>query len=143
MYGGGRSLNTDDDLPISNFTAAQFEGFIPDREPPEISFSVEPTILEPADDRLVEIKVKAQVSDNIDPNPSHRIGSITTNDGQIARGDRLTSEDIQIKPDGRVFLRAKSKNGQERIYTITYTARDSAGNLTQTSAKVKVLPEDK
>ncbi|PSB49032.1 choice-of-anchor X domain-containing protein [Chroococcidiopsis sp. CCNUC1] len=143
VYGGSRSLNTDDDLPIPSFTAAQFEGFIPDREPPKISFSVEPTILKPADDRLVEIKVNAQVSDNIDPNPSHRIGSITTNDGQIVRGDRLTSEDIEINSDGRVFLRAKSKNGQPRIYTITYTARDSAGNLTQTSAEVKVSPEDK
>ncbi|MGL4617803.1 hypothetical protein [Chroococcidiopsis sp.] len=83
------------------------------------------------------------MSDNIDPNPSHSISSITTNDGQIVRGDRLISEDIEINSDGRIFLRAKSKNGQLRIYTITYAARDSAGNLTQTSAEVKVLPEDK
>lgn len=143
VYGGGRSLNTDDDLPIPNFTAAQFEGFIPDRESPKINLSVEPLILKPADDRLVEIKINAQVSDNIDPNPSHSISSITTNDGQIVRGDRLISEDIEINSDGRIFLRAKSKNGQLRIYTITYAARDSAGNLTQTSAEVKVLPEDK
>lgn len=143
VYGGGRSLNTDDDLPIPNFTSAQFEGFIPDREPPKINFGVEPTIIKPADDRLVEIKINAQVSDNIDPNPSHGISSITTNDGQTVRGDRLISEDIEIKSDGRVFLRAKSKNGQPRIYTITYAARDRAGNLTQTSAEVKVLPEDK
>ena len=57
--------------------------------------------------------------------------------------ERKDNADIEINSDGRVFLRAKSKNGQPRIYTITYTARDSAGNLTQTSAEVKVSPEAK
>lgn len=78
--------------------------------------------------------------DNVDSKPANRIVSITINDGQSVKGDRLTSKDIDIKPDGRVFLRAKlSEDGQKRIYTIIYAAKDSAGNLTQTSVKVRVL----
>lgn len=142
VYGGGKSLRTDDDLSIPQFTNNRFEGFITDREPPKVNFSVEPTILKPANHQMVEIKVNAQVTDNIDPTPHHNIVKIATNDGYIVRGDLLTSDDIEIKPDKRVFLRAKpSKNGQERIYTITYGAKDSAGNLTQTTAEVRVPPE--
>ncbi len=56
---------------------------------------------------MVEIKVNTTVSDNIDPNPTVTLLSITSNEGQNVRGDGNTSTDIKIKPDGRVFLRAE------------------------------------
>ncbi|MBE9193686.1 hypothetical protein IQ230_25920 [Gloeocapsopsis crepidinum LEGE 06123] len=92
---------------------------------------------------MVEIKVNKQVSDNIDPNPTVSLVSITSNEGQNVKGDGNTSTDIEIKPDGRVFLRAERlATGTGRVYTLTYTARDAAGNTTQATAEVRV-PRDK
>lgn len=88
---------------------------------------------------MVEIKVNTQVSDNVDPNPSVGLVSITSNEGQNMKGDGNTATDIKIETDGRVFLRAeRSGTGTGRIYTLTYSARDSAGNVTQATAQVKV-----
>jgi hypothetical protein len=88
---------------------------------------------------MVEIKVNKQVSDNIDANPIVSLVSITSNEGQNVKGDGNTSTDITIAPDGRVFLRAeRSGTGTGRVYTLTYTARDAAGNVTQVTTQVGV-----
>ncbi|WP_009630497.1 choice-of-anchor X domain-containing protein [Synechocystis sp. PCC 7509] len=140
VYGGGQSLRASDALTIQNFTASQFEGFVsPDNEPPKLSVSVTPNTLYPPNHQMVEIKVNTTVSDNIDPNPTVSLLSITSNEGQNVRGDGNTSTDIQTKPNGQVFLRAeRSGTGTGRIYTLTYQATDAAGNISQATAEVKV-----
>ena len=140
IYNGkGAQLQIEDeDLTTQKFTPSQFEGSIRDRQPPKLSFSVTPTTLSPPNNRMVEIKINARVSDDVDPAPTQRIVSIATNDGQVVRGDRLTSPDIEIKPDGRVFLRAITPTGQERVYTLTYATRDRSDNTKQAIAQVKV-----
>lgn len=140
VYGGGQSLRVSDALTIQNFTASQFEGFVsPDNEPPKLSVSVTPNTLYPPNHQMVEIKVNINVSDNIDPNPTVSLLSITSNEGQNVKGDGNTSTDIKITPDGRVFLRAeRSGTGTGRVYTLTYKASDAAGNVTQATAEVKV-----
>lgn len=140
VYGGGQSLRAGDALTIQNFTASQFEGFVsPDNEPPKLSVSVTPNTLYPPNHKMVEIKVNTTVSDNIDPNPTVTLLSITSNEGQNVRGDGNTSTDIEIKPDRRVFLRAeRSGTGTGRVYTLTYKATDAAGNVSQGTAAVKV-----
>lgn len=112
---------------------------VADQQPPNLSVSVTPNQLWPANHQMVEIKVNTQVSDNVDPNPSVGLVSITSNEGQNVKGDGNTATDIKIETDGRVFLRAeRSGTGTGRIYTLTYSARDSAGNVTQATAQVKV-----
>lgn len=140
VYGGGKSLSVKDALTTQSFTASQFEGFVsPDQEPPKLSVSVTPNTLWPPNHQMVEIKVNKQVSDNIDRNPIVSLVSITSNEGQNVKGDGNTSTDITIAPDGRVFLRAeRSGTGTVRVYTLTYTARDAAGNVTQATAQVGV-----
>lgn len=140
IYNDSVQLHTEDgDFTTPTFTASQFEGSLRDRQPPQLSFSVTPTKLSPPTDRMVEIKINARVRDDVDPAPTGGIVSISTNDGQIVRGDRLTSPDIDIKPDGRVFLRAKlTPTKGERVYTLTYATRDRAGNAKQAIAHVKV-----
>lgn len=72
---------------------------------------------------MVEIKVNTTVSDNIDPSPTVSLESITSNERQNVKGDGNMATDIEIKPDGRVFLRSeRSGNGTGRVYTLTYTA---------------------
>lgn len=140
IYGGGNSLSLDDALTTQKFTASQFEGYVsPDQEPPKLTVSVTPNQLWPPNHQMVEIKVNTQVSDNVDPAPTVGLVSITSNEGQNARGDGNTSTDIETKPDGRIFLRAKlSGTGQGRVYTLTYRASDAAGNTTQATAEVRV-----
>lgn len=140
VYGGGQSLRVSDALTTQSFTASQFEGYVsPDQEPPKLSVSVTPNTLWPPNHQMVEIKVNKQVSDNIDRNPTVSLVSITSNEGQNVKGDGNTSTDIMIAPDGRVFLRAeRSGNATGRVYTLTYTARDAAGNVTQATAQVGV-----
>ncbi len=140
VYGGGQSLRVSDALTIQNFTASQFEGFVsPDNEPPKLSVSVTPNTLYPPNHQMVEIKVNTQVSDNIDPNPTVSLLSVTSNEGQNVKGDGNTSTDIEVKSDGRIFLRAeRSGTGTGRVYTLTYKATDAAGNVSQATAEVKV-----
>lgn len=140
VYGGGRSLRVENALTIKNLTAWQFAGAAsPDKEPPKLTVSVTPNILYPPDRQMVEIKVVTTVSDNIDPSPSIGLISISNNEGQGLKGDRNNSTDIEVKSDGRIFLRAERLGtGTGRIYTLTYRSRDAAGNVTQKTAEVKV-----
>lgn len=140
VYGGGRSFGLENALTTQSFKASQFEGYVsPDQEPPKLSVSVTPNTLWPPNHQWVEIKVNTQVSDNVDPNPIVSLTSITSNEGQNVKGDGHTATDIEIKPDGRIFLRAeRSGTGNGRVYTLTYTARDAAGNTSQATAQVRV-----
>lgn len=142
IFGGGESLIVDDALTTSSFLASNFEGFILDQEPPTLNVSASPSLLWPPNHKLVEITVSIQVSDNIDPNPIVRLESITSDEDQNAIGDGNTSTDIEIDPAGRIFLRAeRSGLGDGRVYTLTYSAQDSAGNATHATTTVTV-PHD-
>ena len=69
--------------------------------------------------------------------------SITSNEPDNGLGDGDTRNDIDIRPDGRIFLRAeRSRSGSGRVYTLTYSATDSAGNVTYATTYVRV-PHDK
>jgi hypothetical protein len=88
---------------------------------------------------MVEIKVNKQVSDDFDINPTVKLVSITSNEPDNGLGDGDTAGDIEIRPDGRIFLRAeRSGNGNGRVYTLTYSATDSAGNVTYSTTQVRV-----
>jgi hypothetical protein len=88
---------------------------------------------------MVEIKVNRQVSDDFDANPIVRLVSITSNEPDNGLGDGDTAGDIEIRSDGKIFLRAeRSGGGNGRVYTLTYSATDSAGNITYSTTQVKV-----
>ncbi|KPK75740.1 MAG: hypothetical protein AMJ79_09915, partial [Phycisphaerae bacterium SM23_30] len=57
-------------------------------------------------------------------------------------GDGHTINDIQVMPDGSIYLRAeRSGLGGGRIYTLTFQAADASGNITRQSTIVTV-PHD-
>src|SRR5436853_543360 len=77
------------------------------------------------------------------------LAGIRSNQGQNAVGDGNTSTDIVID-NGHIFLRAERTGTAQadRVYTITFMARDAAGNIGTGSATVtvphdqrKLLPE--
>ena len=76
----------------------------------------------------------------MDPAPIVELVSVASSDGENEIGDGNHSPDIDITEDGRIFVRAERAGPKEsRIYTITYSARDAAGNTALDEAIVTVL----
>ncbi|MDM9385690.1 PKD domain-containing protein [Chlorogloeopsis sp. ULAP01] len=112
---------------------------VDDDESPVLKVSASPAELWPPNHKMVEVKVNVQASDDFDPNPVVKLVSITSNEPDNGLGDGDTAGDIEIRPDGRIFLRAeRSGKGNGRIYTLTYSATDSAGNVTYSTTQVRV-----
>jgi len=114
-----------------------------DTTAPTLALSVSPAVLWPPNHKLVPITVSVDVSDVCDSNPTLRLVSITSNEGDLANGSGHASPDIQdaaFGTDDRQFLlRAeRSGGGSGRIYTITYEAEDATGNVTSRQVTVTV-----
>ncbi|HEU4729586.1 MAG TPA: choice-of-anchor X domain-containing protein [Kofleriaceae bacterium] len=145
-FGAGTSLVVSNAFATQAFSASQFEGFANDTTPPTLDVSLSPSVLWPPDHRLVSIQATITASDDRDPNPRVELVSITSNEPVNGTGDGNTDPDIQgaeLGADDRAFsLRAeRSGGGGDRIYTITYVARDAAGNETTATSTVTV-PHD-
>jgi hypothetical protein len=77
--------------------------------------------------------------DNFDPNPVIEFVSVESNEPVNDRGDGNTEPDIEIIDDFTFNLRAeRSGRGEGRLYTLTYRATDSCGNVAEASAAVTV-----
>jgi hypothetical protein len=143
IFGAGFSTIIDKPLTTQAYLASQFEGYILDTEPPQLTVSVTPTTLWPVNHQMVEITPSIVVTDNRDPNPQVTFGGVTSNEGENAIGDGNTSPDIQVDANGRIFLRAERAGvGTGRVYTLTWSARDAAGNVTTRTVNVTV-PHDR
>ncbi len=141
LFGAGQSLVATTALTTQPFTASQFEGFILDHTPPVVTVSVTPSVLYPPNHMMVEITPTVTATDDRDPNPVINLASITSNEAGNMTGDGNTSPDILVT-NGHIFVRSeRSGNGKDRVYTITYTARDFSGNVGIGSATVTV-PHD-
>jgi len=116
---------------------------VEDNTPPELTVSVTPEVLWPANHKMVLITPTLRVSDNCDESPEVTLVSISSNEDDDSKGDGHTTDDIQISANGSIYLRAeRSGKGSGRVYTITYQAVDDAGNVVVDSATVTV-PHDR
>lgn len=143
VFGAGNSLISSNAFSTGPFSASQFEGFGIDTIPPTLQVSVSPSVLWSANHELVLITATISAQDNLDPNPTVELVSITSNEPINGRGDGNTDSDIQdaaFGTDDRQFLLRAERSGNlnDRIYTITYRARDAAGNTTTATATVTV-----
>jgi hypothetical protein len=105
---------------------------------PTLCVSVQPNVLWPPNHQMVEVKPCIEVTDDEDCNPVVTLVSITSSEPDNGLGDGDTANDIQII-NGRIYLRAeRSGSGNGRVYTLTYSTRDSAGNVTYATTQVSV-----
>lgn len=105
-----------------------------DRTAPVLNASVTPSQLWPPNHRLVTVTPAVQASDNLDPAPVVQLVSVT-----CADRSGCDAGDIVVQANGTIQLRAeRAGNGNGRVYTLTYSARDAAGNITTRSAIVTV-----
>lgn len=142
-FSGSASLVADQAFKAEPFQASQFEGFVRDITPPVLTISADPSQIWPPNHRMVPVAVKVDVQDDQDPQPTVVLVSATSNEPDNGLGDGDFADDIQdasIGTDDRqLALRAeRSGTGTGRIYSLTYEARDAAGNTSQATVTVTV-----
>lgn len=128
-----------------NAAACQAVVSVVDTTPPEISVTLDETVLWPPNHKLVGIDATVEVSDICDQSLTFVLTAITSSepDDATGSGDGSTVNDIQGAvlgtPDTTFLLRAeRGGTGEGRIYTVTYTAMDGSGNTTSASVEVLV-----
>jgi hypothetical protein len=145
---GAKSVVVPDVGRTQAYRSIQFEkGRGDDVAPPTLTVTLTPDALWPANHRLAPVSPNIRVSDDTDPNPTVTLVSITSSEPDDGLGDGDAPNDIQgaaFGTDDREFLlRAeRSGKGSGRVYTVTYQARDAAGNTTTVSTQVSV-PHDR
>ncbi|WP_261381502.1 LamG-like jellyroll fold domain-containing protein [Paenibacillus cremeus] len=114
-----------------------------DRTAPTLKITLDHTVLNPPNHKMVPIHATLTAQDN-NPGPlTISLQSITSNEPDVGSGDGNTVSDIQDADLGTAdtdfALRAeRSGTGNGRVYTITYTVTDAAGNQSTATATVLV-----
>ncbi|MFL6333372.1 MAG: BPSS1187 family protein [Pyrinomonadaceae bacterium] len=118
---------------------------VADTQPPSLSVTLTPTLLWPANHKMVRIDAVIGAADSCgDAPPQVALTSITSDQPDDGGGDGDTKGDIQDAAFGtfdRTFLLRAERDGSDRrgrTYTVTYTATDASGNRTRKSATVHV-----
>ena len=121
--------------------SCSFTVTVEDRESPEISnLSVDPEIIWPPDQKMRMVDVNYILQDNCDIVNS--ILTVASNELSIGSGNPGLVNDWIVLNNHQVELRATlGKNPKERVYTISVTATDEAGNQTTRSINVGVANE--
>jgi hypothetical protein len=114
-----------------------------DGTPPTVRCSATPTDLSPPDHRLVAVTAAVQVSDATSGAAGFILSSVTSDqsDGGLAPSD--LPNDIQgwaLGTDDRAGKLRAEAYVSTRIYTLTYQARDAAGNTNICATPVRVAP---
>ncbi|KRF43737.1 OmpL47-type beta-barrel domain-containing protein [Paenibacillus sp. Soil787] len=105
-----------------------------DKTAPALNVQLDKTSIWPADHKMIAVNATVNPSDAISGVESVVLTSITSNQPDSGKGDIQASFGTAATS---FSLRAE----KDRIYTITYTATDKAGNKTVTTATVTV-PHD-
>jgi glycosidase len=110
----------------------------PDTEAPAITgASADPAVLGPPNHKMVNVTVAYEASDNCGPVTTAL--SVTSNEPVDGQGDGNTSPDWEVVDEHHVRLRSeRSGRGSGRVYTITITATDEAGNSSTAAVSVRV-----
>jgi hypothetical protein len=126
---------------------ATFALALRDSRPPDMTVTLTPSMLAPADHRMVTVTAAIKVTDDHDPTPRVTLLSITSIDDNHEQGDGDSKSgdimDAQIGTDDRTFRLKADRTGRGgRTYTIVYRAVDRAGNTRDVAAEVSV-PHDR
>ena len=104
-----------------------------DRTPPAIqSAAATPSVLSPANNKLVAVTISVNASDACG-------GSVRCQITSVASSDPVEGEDWIITGDLTLKLRAERVNKRtDRIYTVTIVCTDAAGNQSTKAVTVTV-----
>src|SRR5205823_6771820 len=122
-------VNSTASVASGNTATCAFNVSVSDAEPPSITnVSVDPAVLKQNNHELVDVTVNYTAVDNSGGTPTVVL-TVTSNEPTNGLGDGDTAPDWEVVDAHHVRLR-QERSGLEpgRIYTITITAADSAGN---------------
>ena len=104
--------------------------------------SASPSVLWPANHKMVTVNVLARVLDTCG-STTWKITGVTSNEAVNGNGDGNTSPDWLITGDHTVQLRAeRAGNGKGRVYSITIQAKDGSGNVSPSKVLTVKVPHN-
>ena len=126
--------------------AEMMDVVIQDTTPPTLDAVADHACLWPPNHKMHKIIVTAEAEDICDASPAVILSSAVSNEPDNSNGDGNTVNDIHgadIGTDDPMFkLRSERRGpGSGRVYSITYTATDAAGNTTDDIVMIDV-PHD-
>ena len=112
-----------------------------DSTPPTIrSLSAWPSVLWPPLHQMVPVRLRVIVRDAVDPAPACRVTGVTSSDPDTGTSRQDRPNDIVIRGDLNVRLRAElGLKSRERRYTIQVACADAAGNQATAQTTVRVV----
>jgi Alpha/beta hydrolase domain/CARDB len=123
---------------VGNVEAARTLVVRIDATAPAAKLSLLPGVLRPDNHKLVRIHTKLFVASDLSGPVSVGSPVVTSNEPQTGLGRKDVGPDWVVK-HGELYLRAeRGDRGKGRIYTVTYTLTDRAGNSSQVSDTVTV-----
>jgi uncharacterized delta-60 repeat protein len=112
---------------LSNSDSCSTSFAVVDQSPPVISSAnVEPSVLWPPNNKMVEVNVSANVTDNCDDSATWKIVDVTS-----SAPSNGSTPDWLITGDSTLLLRAERSGPTPRTYSIAIQATDSSGNLSE------------
>lgn len=123
-----------------NVSTHSFNVTVIDNEPASVTaVSANPSQLFPPTHGMVDVAINYVTTDNCPLPLNFAKLTVTSNEPVNGKGDGNTSTDWEVLDAHRVRLRSeRSGNATGRIYTITITATDAAGNTTVKTVNVTV-----
>jgi len=125
------------DSSLNETTATFNVTVVPDTTPPVVaSITATPGTLSPPNHEMVAVTVTVVATDDLDPNPTSQILSVTSNQPVDSTGDGDQAPDWEITGALTVNLRAERASGEDRVYTILVVTTDASGNTTSSTVTV-------
>jgi hypothetical protein len=138
-----QSQTVEDVSVVVDTTTVQDFVLVPDTAAPVLDVSVNSEKLWPPNHKYRNVTATVEVSDDMDPNPTVTLVSVTSNEPDNGKGDGNTINDIVVVDNYTFKLRAeRSGMGSGRIYTITYKAVNSCG-IESTATATVTVPKNK
>ncbi|MEX2121168.1 MAG: immunoglobulin-like domain-containing protein [Pirellulales bacterium] len=133
---------TDSSTPEQTATAVRIV-IVADTIAPTVNASVARSMLWPPNHNLINVGLRARVSDACDPDPAIDVMVFGDEDDEEATGDGRHSPDAKNIALGSLRLRSERKgNADGRVYLVLVTATDESGNVGFDCATV-VVPHDR
>jgi hypothetical protein len=121
-------------------TSGSFAVTVSDAIPPVIaSATPSRSSLSPPNHQMVPITLAVSATDNLGPAPVCTVTGVSSNEAQNGLGDGDTPNDWLLTGGLTLQLRAeRAGGGSGRVYTVTVTCVDGAGNSATSSTTVSV-----
>ena len=127
---------------INGTTTGSFTVTVVDTTPPTI-VNIDGTpreVLWPNNHKMQNTTIVVTATDLVDPHPTAKVISVTSDQPENDGGDGDTSPDFLITGDLTVQLRSERTSGIDRHYTITVQVKDASGNTATGTLVIVVRP---